>query len=68
MTTHAGAYDTRPSAYAAIFPELMQLAGYQIIGLPAIEIYHTARVNVDFDMNQNDLYPPVSTGKLIGTS
>lgn len=59
VTTHAGPYDSLPSAYAAIFPRLMQLPGYQVVGLPAIEVYHTARINVEYDMNHTDIYLPV---------
>jgi AraC family transcriptional regulator len=51
VTTHVEPYDTLPSACGAIFPRLMQLAGYQIIGLPAVEIYHTSRVNIEYDLN-----------------
>jgi hypothetical protein len=42
----AGSYDTLPAAYAAIFPRVMALAGYQFAGVPVVEIYHTAKVNV----------------------
>ena len=59
VTTHVGSYETLPSAYAAIFPRLMALPGYQLIGLPAVEIYHTTRVNVRHDLNHTDLCLPV---------
>lgn len=60
VTTHAGSYDTLPAAYAAIFPRVMALAGYQFVGLPVVEIYHTARVNVRYQLNHTDICLPVA--------
>ena len=60
VTTHAGPYDTLPRAYAAIFPRLLALCGYRLIGLPAVEIYHTTRVNVRYRLNHTDLCLPVA--------
>ncbi|HYC89547.1 MAG TPA: AraC family transcriptional regulator [Thermoanaerobaculia bacterium] len=60
VTTHVGPYDTLPAAYAAIFPRLLALPGYQLVGLPAVEIYHTTRVNVRYRLNHTDLCLPVS--------
>lgn len=62
VTTHAGSYDTLPTAYAAIFPRVMALAGYQFVGLPVVEIYHTARVNVRYQLNHTDICLPVTPG------
>ena len=59
VTTHAGPYDTLPEAYAAIFPRLLSLAGYQLVGLPAVEIYNTTRVTVRHRLNHTDLCLPV---------
>lgn len=59
VTTHAGPYDTLPAAYAMIFPRLLALAGYQLVGLPAVEIYNTTRVNVRHRLNHTDLCLPV---------
>ena len=59
VTTHAGSYDTLPAAYAAIFPRVMALAGHQFAGLPVVEIYHTARVNVRYQLNHTDICLPV---------
>jgi len=59
VTTHAGPYETLPAAYAAIFPRLMSLRGYQVIGLPAVEMYHTARVSVRYQLNHTDICLPV---------
>lgn len=60
VTTHAGSYETLPAAYAAIFPRVMALAGYQFVGLPVVEIYHTARVNVLYHLNHTDICLPVA--------
>jgi AraC family transcriptional regulator len=60
VTTHAGSYDTLPTAYAAIFPRVMALDGYQFAGLPVVEIYHTARVNVRYHLNHTDICLPVA--------
>ncbi len=59
VTTHAGPYDTLPAAYAAIFPRLLALPGHRLVGLPAVEIYHTTRVNVRYRLNHTDLCLPV---------
>ncbi len=42
---NAGPFVTLPAAYAAIFPRVTQWPKHQLIGLPAVEIYQTARVN-----------------------
>jgi AraC family transcriptional regulator len=60
VTTHVGSYETLPAAYDAIFPRLLDLPGYQLIGLPAVEIYHTTRVNVRYRLNHTDLCLPVT--------
>ena len=59
ITTHAGPYETLHSAYAAIFPRVMALPNYQVIGLPAIEMYHTAKVSVRYQINHTDICLPV---------
>jgi AraC family transcriptional regulator len=60
VTTHAGSFETLPAAYAAIFPRVTALPGYRMIGLPAVEIYHSARVNAQLRLNQTDIYLPVA--------
>lgn len=62
VTTHVGPYDTLPVAYSAIFPRLVNLPGFQIVGLPAVEIYHTTRVKVKYDLNHTDICLPVNAG------
>jgi AraC family transcriptional regulator len=60
VTTHAGSFETLPAAYATIFPRVLALPGYRMIGLPAVEIYHSARVNAQLRLNQTDIYLPVA--------
>lgn len=62
VTTHVGPYETLPAAYGAIFPRLLALPGYRLVGLPAVEIYHTTRVNVSHRLNHTDLCLPVVAG------
>jgi len=60
VTTHAGPYETLPAAYEAIFPRIVALPGYDVIGLPAIEIYHTSKVTVRYQLNHTDICLPVA--------
>jgi hypothetical protein len=60
VTTHAGPFVTLPAAYAAIFPRVTQLPQHQLIGLPAVEIYQTARVNARLQLNVTDICLPVA--------
>ena len=59
VTTHVGPYETLPAAYGSIFQRVVKLRDYQLVGLPAVEIYHTTRVNVRHHMNHTDLCLPV---------
>jgi AraC family transcriptional regulator len=60
VTTHAGPYETLAAAYATIFPRLFRLPGHQLVGLPAVEIYHSTRVDVRYRLNHTDVCLPVS--------
>ena len=62
VTTHAGPFVTLPAAYAAIFPRVTRLPGRRLIGLPAVEIYQTARVNARLQLNVTDICLPVAGG------
>ena len=62
VTTHAGPYETLAAAYGAIFPRLLALPGYRLVGLPAVEIYHTTRVTPRHRLNHTDLCLPVAAG------
>jgi AraC family transcriptional regulator len=59
VTTHVGPYETLGAAYAEIFPRLMTFEDYEIVGLPALEVYHTARVSVRFALNHTDICLPM---------
>jgi AraC family transcriptional regulator len=59
VTTHAGPYDTLGVAYAKIFPRLATFTDYDLVGLPALEIYHAARINVRFALNHTDICLPM---------
>ena len=60
LTTHIGHYRTLPQAYGAIIQRVVRLKGYRLGGLPSIEVYRTTRVDADHEMNQTDIYIPVS--------
>lgn len=59
VTTHAGPLDTLPAAYATIFPRVMALPGYQLIGLPSIEIYHADTIQVQHRLQHTDICLPM---------
>ena len=59
VTTHAGPYETLGAAYARIFPRLAAFKDYLSVGLPAVEVYHAARINVRFALNHTDLCLPM---------
>lgn len=67
VTTHAGPFVTLPAAYAAIFRRVTHLPKHQLIGLPAVEIYQTSRVNARLQLNVTDICLPV-VGSGSGTS
>src|SRR6185369_2979455 len=59
VTTHVGPFVKLPAAYAAMLPRVTQLPKHQLIGLPAVEIYQTARVNARLHLNVTDICLPV---------
>jgi AraC family transcriptional regulator len=59
LTTHAGSFDTLPRAYEALLPQVLALRGVQLVGLPAIEIYHGTSVNTALAINHTDIALPV---------
>jgi AraC family transcriptional regulator len=59
VTTHVGPYETLGAAYATIFPRLATFRDYQPLGLPAVEVYHTAKVVVRFSLNHTDICLPM---------
>ena len=61
VTTHVGPYETLGAAYAMIFSRLAAFKNYHALGLPAVEVYHAAKVNVRFALNHTDICLPMST-------
>lgn len=59
VTTHVGAFATLPQAYAEIFPRAASLSGYELVGLPAIEIYRAAAIDAGARVNETDICLPV---------
>lgn len=59
MTTHAGPYETLGAAYATILQRLTNFKGYIPVGLPAVEVYHAARINVRLELNHTDICLPM---------
>ena len=59
VTTHVGPYETLGAAYAKIFPRLAAFRDYDLVGLPALEVYHAARINVRFALNHTDICLPM---------
>jgi AraC family transcriptional regulator len=59
LTTHVGPYDSLPAAYGEIFARALMLKGYELVGLPVVEIYHTTRVDTARVLNHTDIYLPI---------
>ena len=45
--------------YAKLFETISAMDNYRIVGIPAIEIYRTTRINPEYALNQTDLYVPI---------
>jgi len=59
-TTYIGPFGrTMEEAYGAVFTQLLAQTRFRIIGLPAIEIYRTTRINPDYVLNHTDILVPV---------
>ena len=59
VTTHVGPYETLGAAYARIFPRLSSFPEYIPVGLPALEVYHAAKISVRFALNHTDICLPM---------
>jgi AraC family transcriptional regulator len=59
VTTHVGPYETLGEAYATVFLRLASFKDYDPIGLPALEIYHAARISVRYTLNHTDICVPM---------
>jgi AraC family transcriptional regulator len=58
-TTHVGSYGSLPAAYAEIFRRAMSLEDYLLVGLPAVELYRSVRVNTSLRVNETEICLPV---------
>ena len=59
VTTHVGPYETLGAAYATIFPRLAAFKDYDPVGLPALEVYHAAKISVRLALNHTDICLPM---------
>ena len=59
VTTHAGPYETLGAAYATIFQRLASFKDCVPLGLPAVEVYHSATINVRYALNHTDVCLPM---------
>lgn len=59
VTTHVGPYETLGAAYAMIAPRLGAFTEYEPVWLPALEVYHAARISVRFALNHTDICLPM---------
>ena len=59
VTTHVGPYETLGAAYAEIFPRLGAFKEYDLVALPALEVYHAARISVRLALNHTDICLPM---------
>lgn len=59
LTTHLGHYRTLARGFQTIFARLRRLSGYDVLGLPAVEVYRTTRINLESEINETDIYIPL---------
>lgn len=59
VTTHIGSYNSLPVAYPNIFTRAAGLKGYELVGLPAIEIYRDRQVDSFRAISTTDIYLPL---------
>ena len=59
LTTHLGHFRTLARAYQTIFARLSRLSGYDVLGLPAVEVYRTTTINPESEINETDIYIPL---------
>ena len=59
VTTCVGPYRVLFHAYQDIFRRIRSMKGVTLLGVPAIEMYHTSRVVADLAVKHTDLYMPV---------
>jgi AraC family transcriptional regulator len=59
LSTHLGHFRTLGRAYRAIVARLHRLPGYDILGLPTVEVYRSTRINTECELNETDIYIPL---------
>lgn len=60
MTTVVGPLSALPAAYRAVAERLHADAGWRLAGLPAVEFYHTTRVDLRHELIYTDVCLPVA--------
>lgn len=60
VTKHSGPLATLGPAYATILSRALALPRHRLIGLPAVEIYHTTGVNLAQPLHHTDICLPVA--------
>jgi AraC family transcriptional regulator len=60
IVTHAGAHSTLSQAYRTIFPRVTSMPEYDLVGLPAVEIYQSAQVISTQQVDVTDICLPVT--------
>ena len=56
---HVGAYPTLTDAVPKIYEQALAIAAYEVVGLPLIELYHSAHMRRDRPIEQTDVYIPI---------
>lgn len=59
VTTHVGPYTTLPQAYPVIFERAGRLKGFEVVGLPAIEVYHAKVLDPSLAIQYTDIILPL---------
>jgi AraC family transcriptional regulator len=59
IVTHVGPLSTLEQTYQALFPKIMALPGYRVIGLPVVEMYQLGRLNTSLAVSATDICIPV---------
>lgn len=59
VTTHVGPFASLKTAYETIVPRILGLRRWELIGLPAVEIYRTTQVNAQHQLIHTDICLPV---------
>src|SRR5688572_2312402 len=54
LTTHLGHFRTLARAYRTLVARLKRLAGYDVLGLPAVEVYRTTKIDSESEINETD--------------